>query len=78
MTPRQPMGVRMFGEGGSHKESSLLPIGHLGVIYDSQPDVSNAEHFGPIRAPFGARHQRVKEKYIWKYLPSCVVLYSVQ
>jgi hypothetical protein len=24
-------------EGGSHRESSLLPIGHLGVIYDSQP-----------------------------------------
>ncbi len=24
------------GEGGSHRESSLLPIGHLGVIYDSQ------------------------------------------
>jgi hypothetical protein len=24
------------GGGGSQKESSLLPIGHLGVIYDSQ------------------------------------------
>jgi hypothetical protein len=23
--------------GGSHKESSLLTIGHLGVIYDPQP-----------------------------------------
>ncbi len=28
---------RMTGEGGgSHSESSLLPIGCLGVIYDSQ------------------------------------------
>jgi hypothetical protein len=24
------------GEGGSHRESSLLPIGHLRVICDSQ------------------------------------------
>jgi hypothetical protein len=24
------------GQGGSHRESSLLPIGHLGVIYASQ------------------------------------------
>jgi hypothetical protein len=31
MTPRRPIGVR--GEGGSKKESSLLPIGHLGVIF---------------------------------------------
>jgi hypothetical protein len=25
------------GRGGSHRESSLLPTGRLGVIYDSQP-----------------------------------------
>jgi hypothetical protein len=36
MTPRQPIGVQQ-GEGGSHMESSLLPIGHLGVILNSQP-----------------------------------------
>jgi hypothetical protein len=27
------------GEGGSHRESSLRPIGQLIVIYDSQPHV---------------------------------------
>jgi hypothetical protein len=27
---------RRAGVGGSHRESSLLPIGRLGVIYDSQ------------------------------------------
>ncbi len=36
MTPRQLFGV-WPGEGGSHREFSLLPIGHLGVICDSQP-----------------------------------------
>jgi hypothetical protein len=36
MTPRQAIGVRQ-GEGSCHRESSLLPIGRLGVIYDSQP-----------------------------------------
>jgi hypothetical protein len=35
MTPRQIIGVR--GGGGLHRESALLPIGRLGVIYDSQP-----------------------------------------
>jgi hypothetical protein len=36
MTPRQPIGVWQ-GKGSSHRESFPLPIGHLGVIYDSQP-----------------------------------------
>jgi hypothetical protein len=36
MTPRRPIGMRQK-RGGSHRESSLLPIGRLGVIYDSQP-----------------------------------------
>jgi hypothetical protein len=36
MTPRRPIGVHR-GEGGSHRESSLLPICRLRVIYDSQP-----------------------------------------
>jgi hypothetical protein len=35
MTPRPPTGVQRGGI--SHRESSLLPISHLGVIYDSQP-----------------------------------------
>jgi hypothetical protein len=34
MTPRQPIGV---WQGGSCRGSSLLPIGHLGVKYYSQP-----------------------------------------
>ncbi len=36
LTPRRQIGV-LQEEGGSQRESSLLPIGHLGVIYDSQP-----------------------------------------
>ncbi len=36
MTPRRPIEVRQ-GERESHKESSLLPFGRLGVMYDSQP-----------------------------------------
>ncbi len=36
MTPRQPIGA-CWGRRGSHREASLLPIGRLGVIYDSQP-----------------------------------------
>jgi hypothetical protein len=36
LTPRQPIGV-WRGGGGSHRESSLLSTGFLGVIYDSQP-----------------------------------------
>jgi hypothetical protein len=36
MTPRRPTGVR-WGGGDFNRESSLLPIGHLGVIYDSKP-----------------------------------------
>ncbi len=35
MTPRDQQGAA--GEGGSHRESSLLPIGRLGVKYDSYP-----------------------------------------
>ncbi len=35
MTPRRPIGVQRGG-GGSHMEFSLLPIGRLGIIYDSQ------------------------------------------
>jgi hypothetical protein len=34
-TPRRPIGVPRAR--GSHKESSLLPLGHLGVIYDPKP-----------------------------------------
>ncbi len=34
MTPRRPIGVQ-GGGGGSHRESSLLPTGRLGVIDDS-------------------------------------------
>jgi hypothetical protein len=33
MTPWRPIGVRR-GRKGSHRKSSLLPIGHLEVIYD--------------------------------------------
>jgi hypothetical protein len=34
MTPRQPIGVRCTtGCGGSRRESSILPIVHLGAIY---------------------------------------------
>jgi hypothetical protein len=36
MTPRRPIGVGQ-GDGGSQRKSSLLPVGRLGVIYDSQP-----------------------------------------
>jgi hypothetical protein len=36
LTHRQPIGLWQVGGGGSHRESSLLPIGCLGVIYDSQ------------------------------------------
>jgi hypothetical protein len=36
MIPKRPIGVR-WGEGGSHRESSLVPIARLGVTYDSQP-----------------------------------------
>jgi hypothetical protein len=36
MTPRRPIGVKR-GRGGSHRESSLLPIGRLRVLQDSQP-----------------------------------------
>jgi hypothetical protein len=35
MTPRQKIGVH--GGGSLHRESALLPIGCLGVVYDSQP-----------------------------------------
>ncbi len=35
MTPRRQVEVRQ-GEGGSHRESSLLSIDCLGIIYDSQ------------------------------------------
>jgi hypothetical protein len=35
LTPRQPIGGGR--QGGSHRKSSLLPNGRLGVIYDSQP-----------------------------------------
>ncbi len=35
ITPRWPKGVRR-DKGGSHRESSLLPIGHLEVICDPQ------------------------------------------
>jgi hypothetical protein len=35
MTPRRLIGLQQR-RGGSHRESSLLPIGSLGVIYDSQ------------------------------------------
>jgi hypothetical protein len=34
LTPRQPTGG---GGGDSHREFFLLPIGRLGVVYDSQP-----------------------------------------
>ncbi len=33
MTPRLPIGVPQGG-GGSRRDSSLFPIGLLGVIYD--------------------------------------------
>jgi hypothetical protein len=36
MTPRRPSEVYRRG-WGSRRESSLLPIGRLGVKYDSQP-----------------------------------------
>jgi hypothetical protein len=36
MTLRQPIGA-LQGRGGSHRESSLLPIGRPGVIYNSKP-----------------------------------------
>jgi hypothetical protein len=36
VTPMRPIGVRQKGEG-SHIEFFLLPIGHLGFIYDPQP-----------------------------------------
>jgi hypothetical protein len=32
MTPSRPIGVHCR-EGGSHRESSLVPIGRLGLIY---------------------------------------------
>ncbi len=35
MTHRWPTGMRHGGRG-SHRETSLLPIGRLGVIYDSE------------------------------------------
>jgi hypothetical protein len=35
MTPKRPIGVRQRGRG-SHRESFLLPIRRLGVLYDSE------------------------------------------
>jgi hypothetical protein len=35
VTPRQPIGVR-WGGWGSHREFPQLPIGRLGVMFDSK------------------------------------------
>jgi hypothetical protein len=50
-TPRQPIEVRRRGWGsllgGPRREPSQLPIGWLGVIYDSQPHVNTLFYSHP-------------------------------
>jgi hypothetical protein len=72
------------GRGGSHRESSLLPIDHLGVIYDSQPHGYALFTAIQIRVNIACQQNDTNSDisegiifsgYVWYYFVCCDLLY---